>query len=165
MIDQYNQKIIISGSPSLNLKHNNYLSSRAQSNFTAQMSISTFEALFKRFLRVSPTVEEDDEDAGVGELLATQQVDVLNPQVHGQLDDGPFLHVRGDVGHQGQVLHQATRLTTTHTQHLHGNLNHFNYTKCYESLQNVKKMYTQCKKVYQMLQNYTQRKKLYTYKM
>lgn len=60
-----------------------------------------------------PTVEEDQEDEGVGELLATQQVDVLHTQVHGQLDDGPVLHVRSDVGHQGQVLHQAARLPVT----------------------------------------------------
>lgn len=96
MIDQYNQKIIISS---------NSLSSRAQWNFMAQIcKLKTWvplEALFKTFLQVSPTVEEDKEDAGVGKLLATQQVDVLHTQVHGQLDDGALLHVCGDVGHQG----------------------------------------------------------------
>ena len=47
------------------------------------------------------TVEEDDEDAGVGELLSTQQVDVLHTEVKGQLHNGAVLHVCGDVGHQG----------------------------------------------------------------
>ena len=62
------------------------------------------------------TIEEDQEDTWVGELLSTQQVDILHSQVEGQLDDGAVLHVCGDVGHQGQVLHQTTCLghnTTT----------------------------------------------------
>lgn len=56
------------------------------------------------------TVEEDDEDARVGQFLSTQQVDVLHPEVEGQFDDGTILHVSSDVGHQGQVLHQTTGL-------------------------------------------------------
>lgn len=67
------------------------------------------------------TIEEDEKDARVGELLAAQQVDVFHPQVEGQLDDGAVLHVSGDVCHQSQVLHQTAclRITTrkpcTHT--------------------------------------------------
>lgn len=56
------------------------------------------------------TIEEDEEDAGVGELLSTQQVDVLHTQVEGQLDDGTVFHVCGDVRHQSQVLHQPAGL-------------------------------------------------------
>jgi len=56
------------------------------------------------------TVEEDEEDARVGELLSTQQVDVLDTEVKGQFDDGAVLHVGGDVRHQSQVLHQTTGL-------------------------------------------------------
>lgn len=61
------------------------------------------------------TIEEDEKDAWVGELLAAQQVDVFHAQVEGQLDDGAVLHVGGDVRHQSQVLHQAAclRITTT----------------------------------------------------
>lgn len=58
------------------------------------------------------TIEEDEEDARVGELLSTQQVDVLYSQVKGQFDDRTVLHVGGDVGHQSQVLHQTTGLQT-----------------------------------------------------
>lgn len=58
------------------------------------------------------TIEEDKEDARVGELLSTQQVHVLHPEVESQFDDWSVLHVGGDVGHQGQVLHQTTGLQT-----------------------------------------------------
>lgn len=56
------------------------------------------------------TIEEDEEDAWVGELLSAQKVDVLYPQVEGQFDDRTVLHVGGDVRHQSQVLHQTARL-------------------------------------------------------
>lgn len=65
-----------------------------------------YAALVQRSL----TIEEDQEDAWVGELLSTQQVDVFNSQVEGQFDDWTVLHVGGDVGHQSQVLHQTTGL-------------------------------------------------------
>lgn len=58
------------------------------------------------------TIEEDEEDAWVGEFLSTQQVDVFYSQVEGQFDDWTVLHVGGDVGHQSQVLHQTTGLQT-----------------------------------------------------
>lgn len=67
------------------------------------------------------TVEENQEDARIGELLPTQQVHVLHAEVEGQFDDGPVLHVCGDVGHQSQVLHQTTGLrrhTTRIGQHI-----------------------------------------------
>lgn len=63
-------------------------------------------------MRRSFTIEEDEEDARVGELLSTQQVDVFYSQVEGQFDDRTVLHVGGDVGHQSQVLHQTTGLQT-----------------------------------------------------
>lgn len=63
-------------------------------------------------LRRSFTIEEDEEDARVRELLSTQQVDVLHSQVEGQFDDRTVLHVGGDVRHQSQVLHQTARLQT-----------------------------------------------------
>lgn len=56
------------------------------------------------------TIEEDQKDARVGELLSAQKVDVFHPQVEGQFDDRTVLHVGGDVCHQSQVLHQTTRL-------------------------------------------------------
>lgn len=65
---------------------------------------------------VCVTVEEDEEDAGVGELLSTQQVDVLHAQVEGQFDDGAVLHVGGDVSHQSQVLDQTAGLHKIQTQ-------------------------------------------------
>lgn len=58
------------------------------------------------------TIEEDEEDARIGELLSAQQVDVFYPEVKGQFDDRTVLHVGGDVGHQSQVLHQTARLQT-----------------------------------------------------
>lgn len=61
---------------------------------------------------MSFTIEEDEEDAWVGQLLSTQQVDVFYSQVEGQLDNRTVLHVGGDVGHQSQVLHQTTGLQT-----------------------------------------------------
>lgn len=62
------------------------------------------------------TIEKDQEDTGIRELLSAEQVDVLHAQVEGQFDDGPVLHVCGDVCHQGQVLHQATSLEDKQTQ-------------------------------------------------
>lgn len=59
---------------------------------------------------VCVTVEKDEEDARVGELLSAQEVDVLHPEVERQFDDRTVLHVGGDVSHQSQVLHQTTRL-------------------------------------------------------
>lgn len=56
------------------------------------------------------TIEEDEEDAWVGELLSAQEVHVFYPQVEGQFDDRTVLHVGSDVRHQSQVLHQTTRL-------------------------------------------------------
>lgn len=50
-------------------------------------------------MRRSFTVEEDEEDTRVGELLSTQQVDVFNPEVESQFDDWTVLHVSGDVSH------------------------------------------------------------------
>ncbi len=61
------------------------------------------------------TIEEDEEDARVGELLSAQQVDVFHSQVEGQFDDRTVLHVGGDVGHQSQVLHQTAGLQTRTT--------------------------------------------------
>ncbi len=61
------------------------------------------------------TVEEDEEDSGVGQLLSTQKVDVLHSQVEGQLDDGAILHVSSDVGHQSQIFYQTTSLDNNHT--------------------------------------------------
>lgn len=61
------------------------------------------------------TIEEDEEDRGVGQLLSTQKVDVLHSQVKCQLDDGAVLHVSGDVGHQSQILHQTTSLDNNYT--------------------------------------------------
>ena len=57
-----------------------------------------------------PTVDEDEVDAGAGHLLPAEQLDVLHAQVVGQADQRRLVHVRRDVGHQGQVLHQAARL-------------------------------------------------------
>lgn len=65
---------------------------------------------FCKFLSRSFTVEENEEDARVGELLSAQQVDVLHAEVEGQFDDGPVLHVCGDVCHQSQVLDQTAGL-------------------------------------------------------
>lgn len=65
------------------------------------------------------TIEKDEEDARVGELLSTQQVDVFNPQVEGQFDDWTILHVSGDMCHQSQVLHQTTGL-----QNQNNDINH-----------------------------------------
>lgn len=62
------------------------------------------------------TIEEDEEDAWVGELLSAQKVDVFYPQVEGQFDDRTVLHVGGDVRHQSQVLHQTTRLQNKTTK-------------------------------------------------
>lgn len=62
------------------------------------------------------TIEEDKEDAGVGELLSTQQIDVLHAKVEGQFDDGAILHVSGDVSHQSQVLDQTTGLHNAQTK-------------------------------------------------
>lgn len=45
------------------------------------------------------TIEEDEEDTRIGELLSAQQVDVFYPEVKGQFDDRTVLHVGGDVGH------------------------------------------------------------------
>lgn len=60
--------------------------------------------------RMAFTVEENEKDTGVGQLLSTQQVNVLNAQVEGQLDNGCIFHVSSDVSHQGQVFHQPTGL-------------------------------------------------------
>lgn len=59
------------------------------------------------------TVEEDEEDAGVGELLSAEQVDVLHTEVERQFDDGAVLHVGGDVSHQSQVLDETACLPKT----------------------------------------------------
>lgn len=58
------------------------------------------------------TIEEDKKDAWVGELFATEQVDVFHSEIKSQFDDGPILHVSGDVRHQSQVLHQTAGLQT-----------------------------------------------------
>lgn len=81
------------------------------------------------------TIEEDEEDAWVGELLSTQQVDVFYSQIEGQFDDRTVLHVGGDVGHQSQVLHQTTSLQTKNNNINHVHILYYiegyvcNYTK------------------------------------
>lgn len=65
---------------------------------------------FRELLRRGFTVEEDEEDTRVGQLLSTQQVDVLDAEVESQLDDRPVLHVCCDVRHESQVLHQTAGL-------------------------------------------------------
>lgn len=69
-----------------------------------------FTYLFAYVIFVCFTVEEDNEDARVGELLSAKQVDIFYPKVERQFDDRAVLHVCGDVRHQCQVLHQTTGL-------------------------------------------------------
>lgn len=45
------------------------------------------------------TIEKDEEDARVGELLSTQQVDIFYTQIEDQFDDRAIFHVSGNVGH------------------------------------------------------------------
>lgn len=71
---------------------------------------SLYVCLFIRLYWWCFTIEEDNKDAWVGELLSAQKVNVFYPQVKGQFDDGTILHVSGDVCHQSQVLHQTARL-------------------------------------------------------